>query len=199
MSNHLHIAMVAGEAPLEGWAKRVNSPFANWLNDRHGRLGPVFADRPTVFVIRPQHEARLIAYIHNNPVRAGVVARAVDSSWTSHACYVGAAPAPTWLNVDDGLARCGVDRRAFDGWVAAETTTAEPPDVAAISRVARARGAVHVATPTASPTDAPLVARPFAHIRPDPRAVVQAVAQLTGLPATELASRATTARSWQRA
>src|SRR5207344_226300 len=46
MSNHLHLAMVAGERSLDSWVRKVNSPFAHWLNAEHDRLGPVFANRP---------------------------------------------------------------------------------------------------------------------------------------------------------
>jgi hypothetical protein len=189
MSNHLHFAMVAGEEPLGSWTKRVNSPFANWMNARHGRLGPVFADRPAAFAMRPDSEGPLIGYIHNNPVRAGVVACARDSDWTSHQIYVGAKLRPAWLHVDEGLARCGVTATEFEGWVAGNTMTKESANMMAISRAARVHGALHVATPTLSPIEVPLVARYFAHIRPDPRAVLDVVAQVTGIPMTAFASR----------
>jgi hypothetical protein len=189
MSNHLHFAMIAGVDPLESWTKRVNSPFANWMNARHRRLGPVFADRPATFAIRPGSEGSLIAYIHNNPVRAGVVARARDSDWTSHPLYVGAKLAPAWLHIDEGLARCGVGRSQFDAWVAGDHTTKESANLMAVSRAARTRGALHVATPMVSPTDVPLVARYFARIRPDPRDVVDVVSQVIGIPMTAFASR----------
>jgi hypothetical protein len=189
MSNHLHFAMVAGADPLESWTKRVNSPFANWMNKRRQRLGPVFADRPATFAIRPGNEGQLIAYIHNNPVRAGVVARARDSQWTSHPTYIGARLMPIWLHVDEGLERCGVAAADFDAWVAADTTTRDAPNLKAVSRVARTRGALHVATPTLEPTDVPLVVRHFARIRPDPRDVLRVVSSVTGVSAESLASR----------
>jgi putative transposase len=189
MSNHLHLALIAGSEALESWTKRVHSPFANWMNRRHQRLGPIFADRPATFAMRPESEGPLIAYIHNNPVRAGVVTRARDSHWTSHRIYVGAALAPDWLHVDEGLARCGVAASMLDAWVAGDATSIESPDLKPISRVARARGALHVGTPTVSPTDVPLVARHFARIRPDPRAVLDVVSQVTGIPMTTFASR----------
>jgi hypothetical protein len=189
MSNHLHFAVVAGAEPMDSWTKRVNSPFANWMNARHGRLGPVFADRPAAFAMRPRAEGSLIAYIHNNPVRAGVVARARDCTWTSHPSYVGAALAPDWLHIDEGLARCGVTASEFDAWVAGDTTTREALNLAAVNRAARTYGALYVATPTIEPTEVPLVARPFARIRPDPREVLRGVEQVTGIPVSAFASR----------
>jgi hypothetical protein len=139
--------------------------------------------------MRPEGERRLIAYIHNNPVRAGVVSRARDCSWTSHQMYVRSRLAPSWLHIDEGLALCGVELSAFDSWVADDMATGETPDLLAISRAARKRGALHVATPTVSPTDVPLVARPFARIRPDPREVVDVVAQVCCVPAAAFTSR----------
>jgi putative transposase len=188
MSNHIHLAFVAGEDAMSTWTKRTHSPFANWINERHGRLGPVFADRPAMFVVRPEHEGRLIAYIHNNPVRAGVAPSPGASPWTSHAAYL-RARAPSWLHVEEGLARCGVDRAGFDAWVTSINAEAPQPELGSLQRAVRARGAVHVATPTVAPTEAPLVRRPFARLRPDPRTVVDVVAAVVGAPATAFASR----------
>lgn len=111
MSNHLHFAMVAGAQSLESWAKRVNSPFANWLNKRRNRLGPIFADRPLSLEVPSWRALDVIAYIHNNPVRARVVDEAAASSWSSHRAYVGLDPTPPWLHVGEGLARCGYNSR----------------------------------------------------------------------------------------
>src|SRR5437868_4699035 len=103
MSNHIHIAAIAGKRPMSSWTLAVNSPFAGWLNKQHRRKGPVFADRAKDHQIRPAREGAVIAYIHNNPVEAGVVARARDSRWTSHRAYAGLDPVPDWLDVAEGL------------------------------------------------------------------------------------------------
>jgi len=110
MSNHIHLAMLAGYDPLSSWAKPTNAGFARWLNHRRGRLGPIYADRPRDFAVLPANERLLIAYIHNNPVRAGVVSTARESTWTSHRHYL-ADTHPTWLDAADGLARAGFDDR----------------------------------------------------------------------------------------
>ena len=39
----------------------------------------------------------LLRYVHNNPVRAGVVDRASDSNWSSHRAYLGLEESPKWL------------------------------------------------------------------------------------------------------
>ncbi len=183
MSNHIHLAMVAGRDILASWIQSVNSTFAQWLNRRHDRIGAVFAERPKDFAVRPDREAHLIAYIHNNPVRAGVVARACDSSWTSHRSYLGAG-APSWLDVEGGLMRAGFgDRIAFDAWVAQSPGESGEVDLEIARRAVRGRGRILTATPTRSePAVVPYVARPFARIRPDPARLAKLAAEVIGVP-----------------
>lgn len=191
MSNHIHLAFIAGVDRMATWLKRVHSPFAHWMNKRHGRLGPVLAHRPKDYAVLPQDEAKLIAYIHNNPVRAGVVTRASESTWTSHRAYAGLVEAPSWLHVDDGLRRMGLESGEVDAWIDLTPGSAERPDVRRIHREARRRGALEVATPLfdGQRTTVPLVARPFAHVRVDPRHLIQEIAELTALPETAICSR----------
>jgi len=191
MSSHIHLAVVAGHTSMWQWTKRVNSPFGRWMNQRHQRLGDVFADRPKMYAVLPENERHLVAYIHNNPVRAGIVGQARDSSWTSHRAYVGLVESPPWLRVADGLRRSGFDDpRQFDRWVG--DTTLAPPNLAldGIHPAARRRGAVELATPTVGArTSVPLVARPFARVRPDPRRIVELVSAVCDVPATMMCSR----------
>jgi REP element-mobilizing transposase RayT len=194
MSSHIHLAMVAGASPLWNWAKRVHGPFARWMNQRHARLGPVFAHRPNDYSVPPSKVGEVIAYIHNNPVRAGVVARARNSDWTSHQAYLGAVEAPAWLAVDQGLARAGFEAAAvFDAWV--DATPGDPciVDLRRARIEAHRRGALEVATPNGGATPSiPLVARPYAYVRIDPRLLVQLAANAVGLSELELCSRGRT-------
>ena len=64
------------------------------------------------------------AYIHNNPVRAGIVQNAADSTWSSHRAYIGMEPAPEFLHVAKGLALSGNEdsvrgRQRFHEYVSA--------------------------------------------------------------------------------
>lgn len=107
MSSHVHWVMLAGRAPSARVMKPLHAGFAGWLNVQQSRLGPVFADRHRTLTFEAETAAALLAYIHNNPVRAGVVADPADSAWTSHRAYLGLASPPPWLNVERGLALCG--------------------------------------------------------------------------------------------
>ncbi len=177
MSNHVHLAFVAGDEPLASWAHRAHSPFAQWMNKRRGRLGPVFADRPAAHHVPPHRVAEVLAYVHNNPVRAGVVASAAASAWSSHGVYVGRLPARRWLHVDEGLALAGSGGRPdeFDAFVTSRTTIIELPNMGAVRSAARRRGPVEVGTPTlVDPVLVPIVARPSAALRPEVADVLRA-------------------------
>ncbi len=118
--------MVAqGDSPLERLTKSVHTGFAAWVrrNQRRRRaLGPVFAGRPRAIVVdRDTHLLELVRYVHNNPVRAGVVTRAGKSRWSSHRCYIGETAAPDWLRAGYVLERFGKRasraRAKFDAFV----------------------------------------------------------------------------------
>jgi hypothetical protein len=99
--------MLAGTRPSSAVIKPLHAGFAGWINAKQRRLGPVFADRHRSLTFDGDTAAALLAYIHNNPVRAGVVTDPADSGWTSHRAYLGLEPAPPWLDVERGLDLCG--------------------------------------------------------------------------------------------
>lgn len=129
MSNHIHLCTVAGRHSFSNLMQRIHAPFATWMNRAYQRIGAMFVRGPKAIEVREEGVASVIAYIHNNPVRAGIVSSAEESNWTSHRAYVGLDRAPKWLDVDEGLRRSGFsDRREFTGWVA---TNPNVDDIAA--------------------------------------------------------------------
>jgi hypothetical protein len=129
MSNHVHLCTVAGEHDFANLIRRVHAPFATWMNRAYQRIGGMFVRGPKALEVRDEGVAAVIAYIHNNPVRAGVVTSAADSTWTSHRAYAGLDRAPRWLDVNEGLRRSGfADGNEFGKWVA---TNPDVDDVAA--------------------------------------------------------------------
>jgi hypothetical protein len=128
MSSHNHWGAIAGLMPFSRLSLAVNSRFARWYNRRHGRLGPMFADRPKTLIVSPLKAAYLIGYQHNNPARAGVVPDATESTWTSHQAYLGLADAPPWLQVKLGLKIAGFedDVDAFAAYVRNNALQVDP-------------------------------------------------------------------------
>jgi REP element-mobilizing transposase RayT len=192
MSNHIHLAMIAGHMPMSSWTKPTHSPFATWVNKRNKRIGHVFAERGKDYGALARKEGQLIAYIHNNPVRAGVVDRAIESDWTSHRAYMGLVFAPSWLNVELGLRRSGFEAPdSFDQWIDAMPGESHDINLEQQRRAIRKRGAIVTGTPTVDGTQAsfPLLAKPYAHVRIDPAHFVDLVTEVTTIPREILCSR----------
>jgi REP element-mobilizing transposase RayT len=196
MSNHIHLGMIPGEMELESWTKRVNSPFARWINIRRDGLGPVFADRPAEWAMRPANHPRLIAYIHNNPVRAKLVRRASASTWTSHRMYLGRVAAPPWLAVEEGLKICGFDAsttRAFDQWVNEQAgIELDEHGIVEVRKAVRSRGSLEIGTPIVGVrTEVPLVVSEGARVRISPCELLECVADVMQVAVGEICSRST--------
>ena len=117
MSNHIHLAVLAGRKNLADWLRPVHAPFAEIVNEVNRRTGPVFIRGPKSYAVPNHRVGHLIAYIHNNPVRANVCRTAIDSTWTSHRAYAGVDTAPPWLSVSRALSVSGLPREGFDQWV----------------------------------------------------------------------------------
>ena len=109
MSSHVHLVAQLGHESIGKLTKQVHSPFATWVNQRRKGIGVVMADRPkSVLVHTETYGMEFIRYVHNNPVRAGIVERASDSAWSSHRAYMGLSEKPSWLGVE---AVCGEKTR----------------------------------------------------------------------------------------
>jgi len=91
MSNHVHV-MVSQVSRVLSYVVR---DFKKWVWRR--LLGPGHGDlwerRFDDNAIQDQKEMQdVVAYLHNNPVRAGVVERAEDYFWSSARNYAGLTP-----------------------------------------------------------------------------------------------------------
>jgi gamma-glutamylcyclotransferase (GGCT)/AIG2-like uncharacterized protein YtfP len=73
MSNHIHWVFFAGATPVAKVLHAFHGGFARWLNRSQATSGPVFDGGPGQVLVPDEHCARLIAYVHNNPVRARIV------------------------------------------------------------------------------------------------------------------------------
>ncbi len=118
MSSHIHLAMEAGNGKLAEWLREPHAQFAEWINQRDNRHGAVFVRGPNSPRVSPDGVARLIGYVHRNPVRAGLVDDPRDTDWTSHRAYLGQVAAPWWLDIDRGLELAGfASPTAMHTWI----------------------------------------------------------------------------------
>ena len=135
MSSHVHLVLQLGKDPLGPFMKSVNTGWANWLNKKFNRIGTTLAGRPrSVFCDTQTYALELVRYVHNNPVRAGVVKQASGSSWSSHRFYLNEnIENPPWLDIAPVLKRFSGEReeasRLFDAWVNEEQGGERRPEL----------------------------------------------------------------------
>jgi len=93
MPNHFHILLVRGERPLPEFMRRVMTGHAVYFNTRHHRCGHLFQNRyKSILCGRDPYLLELIAYIHLNPLRAGLVKNygaLAAFPWCGHAELLG--------------------------------------------------------------------------------------------------------------
>ncbi len=169
MSNHIHNLLVAGSQPLHSWIRRVHAPFADALNHEFDRIGSVFVRGPKQIDVPMADVGRVIAYIHNNPVRAGVVTQPEATTWTSHRAYLGLVDVPGWLHPALGLQHAGVAAESFGSFVTGDHVAFER----------RYDALVHAPDDTRARAQTPYV---------EPESLVIAVADELQIPLTQLCS-----------
>lgn len=90
MDNHVHLLLKEGNDDISRAMKRVSVSYAYYFNKKYQRVGHLFQDRFRSEVI--ENESYLLAaarYIHNNPVKAGIVKNAGAYKWSSYQFYIG--------------------------------------------------------------------------------------------------------------
>jgi putative transposase len=74
MSNHAHLLLKTGMAPLATVMRRLLTGYAQQFNRRHRRHGHLFQNRyKSILCEEDSYLLELVRYIHLNPIRAGIV------------------------------------------------------------------------------------------------------------------------------
>lgn len=90
MDNHLHLIIYDNGNDISSIMKSLNVSYAMYFNRKHKRVGHLFQDRfKSEIVDDDTYLLELSKYIHNNPVKAGMVTDALKYRWSSFAHYVG--------------------------------------------------------------------------------------------------------------
>jgi REP element-mobilizing transposase RayT len=123
MTNHLHLALQAGESSLSAGMQNLSFRYTRYLNTRLKRVGHVFQGRFKAFLVdQDRYGLTLVRYIHLNPVRAGMVRAPGAYAFSSHRAYLGREALP-WLTNDWVLgqfgSRAAVARARFAAFVEA--------------------------------------------------------------------------------
>lgn len=88
MNNHVHILLREGKTGVARIMKRIGTSYAFWYNWKYQRSGHVFQDRFKSECIEDDNYLKaVIRYIHQNPVKAGIVELPELYRWSSCADY----------------------------------------------------------------------------------------------------------------
>lgn len=110
MPNHVHLALEQGPAPLSAFMHALQSSYTQRFNRRYERVGHLFQGRYKSFLVEcDRYFLALIRYIHENPVKAGIVATARDFRWSSDR-FFRTGTGPPWLDLDGALSYLGSTR-----------------------------------------------------------------------------------------
>ena len=89
MNNHVHLMISEGVEDVATVMKRINVSYVYYFNNKYKRVGHLFQDRfKSEVVEQDRYLVALVRYIHQNPVKAGIVEKASDYKWSSHNCYL---------------------------------------------------------------------------------------------------------------
>jgi len=112
MTNHYHLLLETPEPNLSRGMHRLNAPYSQAFNVRHGRVGHVFQGRyKSILVERESHLLELTRYVVLNPVRAGIVSTPGEWPWSSYRETAGLRPPARWLETAWTLSQFGRDSR----------------------------------------------------------------------------------------
>jgi putative transposase len=89
MGNHIHL-LIKGEEDLGIVMRRIGASYVYWYNFKYDRTGHLFQDRFKSEVVEDdRYLLTVIRYIHQNPLKAGLVSDLSKSKWNSYNEYVG--------------------------------------------------------------------------------------------------------------
>ena len=111
MGNHYHLVVRMGAAPLSRSMKSLQQKVTRSRNQRAKVLGPMWQGRFKAKQVDDEgYLSHLIAYVHLNPVNAGIVDRPKKHRWSGHRDILGLRKTPI-VSVDDVLGLYGSNRR----------------------------------------------------------------------------------------
>lgn len=90
MGNHFHFVIKGDPMVFSKALHRVNLSYAMAYNNRRDRVGHVFQNRFKSEIIKSrEHLLAAIRYVHNNPVKAGMINDPKEYPWSSCGEYLG--------------------------------------------------------------------------------------------------------------
>jgi putative transposase len=89
MSNHVHLLIETPADPISRIMQLINFTYTQYFNKKYWKTGHLFQGRYKSYLCdKDKYLLCLIRYIHNNPVRAGMVSSPIEYEWSSHRDYL---------------------------------------------------------------------------------------------------------------
>jgi len=89
MDNHFHLLMKEGDEPIGESIKRITVGYVQRHNLKYSRTGHLFQNRyKSEAVNNEQYLLHVLRYIHQNPIKAGLVNNLEDYNWSSYKSYL---------------------------------------------------------------------------------------------------------------
>ena len=91
MPNHIHLVLESpfGLKAMSSFMHSLNQSYAMRFNGKYDRVGHLWQNRYKNFIVlKDDYLIRLISYVEQNPVRAGIVANPEDYPWSSYRARV---------------------------------------------------------------------------------------------------------------
>ena len=109
MENHVHLLIKEGKEPIELIFKRIGNRFVYWYNTKYKRVGHLFQDRyRSEPVETDEYFLTVLRYIHQNPVKAGIVKSCGKYRFSSYNEYIKESKI-----IDDELAKQMLTKEEF--------------------------------------------------------------------------------------
>ena len=101
MDNHYHLLLRTPNANLSKCMQWFGTTYTRRFNLDHYQSGHLFQGRfKSILVQNDAYLMQLSYYIHNNPLRAGMVKRLINYRWSSYPAYAYNRRHPKWLNME---------------------------------------------------------------------------------------------------
>lgn len=89
MDNHVHLLIEEGHEPIGESVKKITVGYVQWHNSKYSRTGHLFQNRYKSEAVEDDtYFLTVLRYIHQNPIKAGMVKNIAHYKWSSYINYL---------------------------------------------------------------------------------------------------------------
>ncbi len=94
MTNHVHLVIKEGALrEISDIMKLLTGSYTQWFNYKYGKSGSLTESRYKSRAVKTdEYLMHLVRYIHQNPVKAGIVEKIQEYKWSSYESYLADKP-----------------------------------------------------------------------------------------------------------